>query len=849
MKTTSTKYGRSIRLLSALMIAVMLIGMIPITALQVGASENSGDEIIISDSDGVRIYDYDENGWNTNRNGWNHDSPSGRYFGHLGVDYTSRGSRDIRAIADGKVVYSERTEANGNTVTIEHNINGVRFYSFYSHMKEDTRIEKGKIVGAGDKIGVVGETGYVTGEHVHLGIYTGELRGDQYGYNKENGKNAKFDDKGNGYWEFGGNTFYDPQKFFSEKGKNVFGEVQSYDTLSFLKINSPLNNAENLSTNGINVNWTKIDNADEYRIAVRDITYGNDTTDDADALYIVPSNITTYNVKNLTYNGKDNGQLQPEHKYKIWVCAYDSSGNPVSLGDSVKVTLAAKATEEKPNTEIPTTGTVSRDIVLILDGSGSMSSYEFSMTKQAAEAFATQLMNDSANTNIAVMSFGSSNTLFKINDSDTGFYNTLDEVKNVIAAGDRDRGSTYMADALLYAEELLENSTADRQVIMLMSDGSANDYSSEAASYGTKGDFVSTPSNVTYNVAKHLVDDNGYYIYTLGFGLSSGSEAERLLKKIAELNDCTYQAVSKVEDLVFGFEENANDIILSDNQILITIACPVEVMVTHKGEMLSSDPYWYSERTGFGTLSLSKDREVKTLKLLASNIYDIDIYGTGEGKMTVTIKYPGVAKEVVVFKDVPVSPFMSATFNTGNDQNTVMTYKTNCMEEYYEEEIIGEKVYNGKTEFTLTYVSDGSVYETATYTIGDTIVLPNAPEKEGYVFAGWEGLPETMPAYDVIVNAVWEEADTDSHEPHGDMIIFPKLYKVKVSVGEGGTTNVSDSFVIAHGASRTVKITPDEGYEIADVIVNGRSVGAVETYELRGANSDHTIEIVFEKLD
>ena len=80
-------------------------------------------------------------------------------------------------------------------------------------------------------------------------------------------------------------------------------------------------------------------------------------------------------------------------------------------------------------------------------------------------------------------------------------------------------------------------------------------------------------------------------------------------------------------------------------------------------------------------------------------------------------------------------------------------------------------------------------------------------------------------------------------------MLFPKLFNVQITVGAGGKTNVSDTFLIAYGANRNIKITPDEGYEIADVIINGVSVGAVEEYSIRGASHDYSIEIIFNEMD
>ncbi|MDE5796724.1 MAG: InlB B-repeat-containing protein, partial [Muribaculaceae bacterium] len=46
-----------------------------------------------------------------------------------------------------------------------------------------------------------------------------------------------------------------------------------------------------------------------------------------------------------------------------------------------------------------------------------------------------------------------------------------------------------------------------------------------------------------------------------------------------------------------------------------------------------------------------------------------------------------------------------------------------------------------KAEFIL----DGEVYNTQTLEYGETIKVPEVPEKEGYTFSGWGDVPETMP--------------------------------------------------------------------------------------------------------
>ena len=54
-------------------------------------------------------------------------------------------------------------------------------------------------------------------------------------------------------------------------------------------------------------------------------------------------------------------------------------------------------------------------------------------------------------------------------------------------------------------------------------------------------------------------------------------------------------------------------------------------------------------------------------------------------------------------------------------------------------------------KYTITYKVDGEEYKTVEVEYGTTLTTEADPEKEGYTFSGWEGLPETMPAHDVEV--------------------------------------------------------------------------------------------------
>ncbi len=66
------------------------------------------------------------------------------------------------------------------------------------------------------------------------------------------------------------------------------------------------------------------------------------------------------------------------------------------------------------------------------------------------------------------------------------------------------------------------------------------------------------------------------------------------------------------------------------------------------------------------------------------------------------------------------------------------------------------KVYADRNKYSVITVVDGVSSETKVY-YGAAVTEPDAPEKTGYTFTGWQGeLPETMPAENVTVTAQWK---------------------------------------------------------------------------------------------
>ena len=50
---------------------------------------------------------------------------------------------------------------------------------------------------------------------------------------------------------------------------------------------------------------------------------------------------------------------------------------------------------------------------------------------------------------------------------------------------------------------------------------------------------------------------------------------------------------------------------------------------------------------------------------------------------------------------------------------------------------------------------------------------------------------------------------------------------------------------MTHGSGQTYTITPAAGYKVADVLVDGKSVGALTTYTFTNVTASHTISATF----
>ena len=70
-------------------------------------------------------------------------------------------------------------------------------------------------------------------------------------------------------------------------------------------------------------------------------------------------------------------------------------------------------------------------------------------------------------------------------------------------------------------------------------------------------------------------------------------------------------------------------------------------------------------------------------------------------------------------------------------------------------------------------------------------------------------------------------------------------FTIAATAGTGGSIAPSGAVTVGFGASQTFAITPSTGYHVADVLVDGLSVGAVTSYTFTNVTANHAISASF----
>ncbi len=89
---------------------------------------------------------------------------------HSGLDIAASEGTPIKAVANGTVIDAGDFFFSGNMIYIDH---GQGIITLYAHLSKIS-VKPGDVVNQGDIIGEVGQTGRVTGPHLHFAVYANQ---------------------------------------------------------------------------------------------------------------------------------------------------------------------------------------------------------------------------------------------------------------------------------------------------------------------------------------------------------------------------------------------------------------------------------------------------------------------------------------------------------------------------------------------------------------------------------------------------------------------------------------------------------------------------------------------------
>ena len=128
--------------------------------------------------------------------------------------------------------------------------------------------------------------------------------------------------------------------------------------------------------------------------------------------------------------------------------------------------------------------------------------------------------------------------------------------------------------------------------------------------------------------------------------------------------------------------------------------------------------------------------------------------------------------------------------------------------------------------------------------------LPSASRSGSYSFDGWytkknggtEITTDTEFPADTTVYAHWTYTGGGGSSGYS-------YYTIKATAGTGGSISPSGNVSVREGRDQTFTITPDKGYAVANVKIDGKSIGAVKSYTFENVRRTHTIEVIFMKAN
>ena len=253
--------------------------------------------------------------------------------------------------------------------------------------------------------------------------------------------------------------------------------------------------------------------------------------------------------------------------------------------------------------------------------------------------------------------------------------------------------------------------------------------------------------------------------------------------------------------------------------------------------------------------TVDRDTEIKALwenSVITPTTYTVTVGNDGNGTGTASPS-TAAAGTTITLTATPKTGYHFKEWQVISGGVTIKDNKFLMPDSNVEVSAIFEKDAPAPTEFTITYDLAGGTAEgnPDTYTIETRTFTLKNPTKSGYTFTGWSGTGldgENNMTVTIPTGSTGNRTYTAHWRYNGSGHSY-SYYTIKATAGAGGSISPSGNVSVREGRDQTFTITPDKGYAVANVKIDGKSIGAVKSYTFENVSRTHTIEVIFMKAN
>ncbi len=493
--------------------------------------------------------------------------------------------------------------------------------------------------------------------------------------------------------------------------------------------------------------------------------------------------------------------------------------------------------------------------------------------------------------------FGSAIAIVSKNQSDTSYYGHMD----IDISGGTFSGPSYYAIDEYNLRHVQNAETPNIAYIDALAISGGNFQGAEGGilsdtqkDFITGGTFSSDPSAYVAAGYKVTRDGDQYTVAEMGATEAAVVPAEPEVK--SELKDLTKEEAKVVTDAVAetkveGLADVASQTVAQSNQVTVEdgTAALGDAGITVENSTVSIVIQPYIEITAKAyddtnkTLTLDITPKYNTLATIANpNTDDIVVAGEGVDDANAVIIAGASGKELTINEPVTVTVTVPAGFLGADTSTLFIKHAAKSGTYYYKPEVNATtntltftnahgfsefQVQNDDRTATVSFVkNDGTTITPApVYTpanVGES--FPTDSKSGSYTFKGWNFTGVTGGPYETLTDDLLTKLAAFTASPITATPSFTKnssgssggssggsggsgsvSYTITATAGVGGQIAPANKVSVTSGGSKTFTITANTGYVIDDVLVDGKSVGAVSTYTFDKVTKAHTIEARF----